>query len=184
MKRIEAIKTILDVLDDELVIHSNGFICRESFVTKDRPQNFYMIGSMGLACSIGLGVAINKPGKKVIVFDGDGSVLMSSGTLALTGTLQPENFYHFVFDNEVYGSTGNQPSLTSKINLDDIAKSSGYLNTFRVKEIEELKSITKKVLKLKGPVFVLVKINKECDHGIARVSHTPESIKTRFMAAI
>ena len=129
MKRIEAIETILNVLNDELVILANGMICRESFITKDRLQKFYMLGSMGLAPSIGLGIAINKPNKKVVIFDGDGNLLMNLGTLTLTGSLLPENVDHFVFDTEVYGSTGDQPTLTSTINLDKIAKASGYRNT-------------------------------------------------------
>lgn len=184
MKRIEAIETILNLLDDDLVIHANGMICRESFAAKDRLQNFYMLGSMGLASSIGLGIAINRPDKKVLIFDGDGSVLMNLGTLALIGTLLPDNLYHFVFDNEAYGSTGNQPTLTSKVNLDEIAKASGYVKTLRVKDIEELRLNTKECLKSKGPLFILIKINKECKNGIDRVPLRPESIKERFMTAM
>ncbi|MGR3179140.1 MAG: thiamine pyrophosphate-dependent enzyme [Candidatus Anammoxibacter sp.] len=184
MKRIEAIETILNVLDDELVILANGMICRESFITKDRLQNFYMLGSMGLAPSIGLGIAINQPNRKVVIFDGDGNLLMNLGTLALTGTLLPENFYHFVFDNEVYGSTGDQPTLTSKINLDKIAKASGYKMTLLIDNIEELQTQTVECLRSKGPVFVLVKISSECNNEIERVSHSPVEIKERFMRVV
>ncbi len=184
MKRIEALETVLNLLNDELVVHANGMICRESFVTKDRLQNFYMIGSMGLASSIGLGVAINKPDRKVVIFDGDGNVLMNMGALALIGTLRPENYYHFVFDNEAYGSTGNQPTLTSSVKLEDVAAACGYLKTLRVDNAEDLRVETEKCLKLKGPVFILVKINRESDKKIARVSHTPEAIKERFMSTM
>lgn len=184
MKRAEAIETILNVLDGELVIHANGMICRESFITRDRPQNFYMLGSMGLASSIGLGIAINRPNRKVIIFDGDGNLLMNMGTMALVGTLLPDNFYHFVFDNEVYGSTGNQPTLTSTIRLDRIAEACGYIKTLMVENVKELSVNAEECLKSKGPVFVLVKINRECENGIARVSHSPESIKERFMSII
>ncbi|MGR3218688.1 MAG: thiamine pyrophosphate-dependent enzyme [Candidatus Anammoxibacter sp.] len=184
MKRIEAIETILNVLDNELVILANGMICRESFITDDRPQNFYMLGSMGLAPAIGLGVALNKPSKKVVVFDGDGNLLMNLGTLTLTGTLLPENFYHFVFDNEVYGSTGDQPTLTSKIRLDKIAKAGGYKKTWLIDNVKELQTQTVECLKSKGPVFVLVKINNECNNEIERVSHSPVEIKERFMGVV
>ena len=184
MKRAEAIKTILTVLNDELVVHANGFICRESFVINDRPQNFYMIGSMGLAPSIGLGIAVNKPGRKVVIFDGDGNVLMNMGTLAQIGTLRPENFYHFVFDNEVYGSTGNQPTLTRTIELDKIARAAGYVRTYSLINSEDLRVVAEECLKIKGPVFILVKVNTECNTSIERVSHCPEEIKKRFMAVI
>ncbi len=184
MKRIEAIETILNILNDELVILANGMICRESFITKDRPQNFYMLGSMGMAPSIGLGVALNKPDKKVVIFDGDGNLLMNMGTLALTGTLLPENFYHIVFDNEVYGSTGDQPTISSKVNLDDIAKACGYKKTLRVDTVTGLQTQTADCLQSNGPVLILVKINSECDHDIARVSHSPEEIKERFMNVV
>ncbi len=184
MKRAEAIKTVLTVLSDELVVHANGLICRESFVINDRPQNFYMIGSMGLAASIGLGIAVSKPERKIVVFDGDGNVLMNMGTLAQIGTLCPENFYHFVFDNEVYGSTGNQPTLTNVIELEKVARASGYIKTYRAINSGELRVIAEECLKIKGPVFILVKVNTEYDKKIERVSHAPEEIKKRFMAVI
>ena len=84
------------------VVHANGFICRESFALIDRKANFYMIGSMGLASSIGLGVAMNKPEKKVIIIDGDGNVFMAVGTLAMIAAEAPENLIHVGIDNEVY----------------------------------------------------------------------------------
>ena len=74
MKGTEAFQELLPLIEDNVpVVHANGFICRESFALKDRKANFYMIGSMGLASSIGLGVAMYKPEKKVIIIDGDGN---------------------------------------------------------------------------------------------------------------
>ena len=91
MKGIDALEDIISLLDDQPVVHANGYICRESFQVKDRPENFYMIGSMGLASSIGLGVALSLPKKKVIVIDGDGNVLMSMGALAMIAASAPKN---------------------------------------------------------------------------------------------
>mgnify|MGYP000675218840 FL=1 len=102
MKGAEAFQELIPLIRDEPVVHANGFICRESFAQKDREANFYMIGSMGLASSIGLGVALCKPDKKVIIIDGDGNVLMAMGTLAMIAAEAPKNLIHVVIDNEVY----------------------------------------------------------------------------------
>jgi phosphonopyruvate decarboxylase len=110
ISRHEALAVALKQLGDEPVIHANGYICRESCALVDRPQNFYMLGSMGLASAIGLGLALARPGRPCVVFDGDGNLLMNLGVIATVGSLRPANFLHVVFDNEVDGSTGNQPS--------------------------------------------------------------------------
>ena len=108
MKGIEAFEEMISLLDDQPVVHANGFICRESFNVKDRRENFYMIGSMGLASAIGLGVALARPDKKTIIFDGDGNVFMAMGVLAMIAASAPKNLVHVTLDNEVYESTGSQ----------------------------------------------------------------------------
>src|SRR5207253_10041868 len=89
--RSRAIGAVLELLTDELVVVCNGFPSREAFALRDRPENFYMIGSMGSAPAIGLGLALAVPGRRVVVFDGDGNVLMALGTLATVGTVKPRN---------------------------------------------------------------------------------------------
>jgi len=143
-----------------------------------------MIGSMGHASSIGIGIALNKPGLPVFVFDGDGSALMSLGNFPLIGYLQPENFYHIIFDNEVYGSTGGQKTISSDINLADIAKSSGYRSTYKFTDPQELAENFRNVIKNKGPVCVLIKVKPGNLKGIARVSYTPEEIHKRFKSEL
>ena len=125
MKRHEAIKLVLDQLSDELVIIANGYPSRDAFNAKDRPQNFYMIGSMGLASPIALGVALAQPNRKVIVFDGDGNLLMSLGMLAQIASAKPANLVHIVFDNETYGSTGSQATVSGNVNLAKMAQFQG-----------------------------------------------------------
>ena len=95
-----------------LLISNIGFPSRELFAAKDRTENFYMLGSMGLASSIGLGLALARPERKVIVLDGDGSVLMNLGTLATIAHHAPENYLLVILDNCCYGSTGSQPTCT------------------------------------------------------------------------
>ncbi len=181
--RAQAMAAILELLSDEPVIICNGFPSREAFKIADRPTHFYMIGSMGVAAAIGLGVALSKPAKRVVVFDGDGNVLMGMGTLATVGSLQPKNFIHVVFDNEVYGSTGNQPTISNIVRLEQVAKAAGYANVERVREREDIVYEFKDLLKRDGPSMLLIKVN-ELAEDAGRVLLEPPEITQRFMKAI
>ncbi len=181
--RSRAIEAVMSLITDQLVIICNGFPSREAFHLADRPQNFYMIGSMGVAPAIGLGVALSKPEKKVIVLDGDGNVLMGMGTLATVGALRPKNFVHVVFDNEVYGSTGNQPTFSRVVRLDQVAKAAGYVNVERVREREDLVYEFKDMLAKEGPSMLLVKVTDQAD-DVGRVPLEPADITQRFKKAI
>ena len=121
MNRKEAMKIICDGINDEIIISANGFISRDLFSTLDKDSNFYMIGSMGLASSIGLGIAIKNPRRRIFVFDGDGNILMNLGSLVTIGSIQPRNFIHIIFDNHVHESTGGQPTTSNKIKISNIA---------------------------------------------------------------
>jgi sulfopyruvate decarboxylase subunit beta len=181
--RARAIGAVLELLTDQPVIICNGFPSREAFKLADRPTHFYMIGSMGVAPAIGLGVALAKPDKKVIVLDGDGNVLMGMGTLATVGALKPRNFIHVVLDNEVYGSTGNQPTISRVVRLEQVAKAAGYVNIERVLEREDLVYEFKDMLKKDGPSFLLVKATEQAE-DVDRVPLEPEEITRRFKKAI
>lgn len=181
--RSRAIEAVLGLLTDQPVIICNGFPSREAFKLRDRPTHFYMIGSMGVAPAIGLGVALVKPDKKVIVLDGDGNVLMGMGTLATIGALKPKNFIHVVLDNEVYGSTGNQPTFSRVVRLDQVAKAAGYVNVERVREREDLVYELKDMLGKDGPSFLLVKVTEQAE-DVDRVPLEPVEITQRFKKAI
>ncbi|SRR5581483_3683215 len=185
MKRNEAISCVLSLLKREVVVAANGMISREAHAARDRTSNFYMLGSMGLASSIALGIAVNKPSRKVVVLDGDGNVLMGLGALAMAGNSQPKNLVHFVFDNERYESTGGQPSISNKIDLDKIALASGYKQVFKVCTIAELKLASKHVLANDGLSFVVVKVSADDPKdGARRVSQSPIKIANRFIASV
>jgi sulfopyruvate decarboxylase subunit beta len=180
--RSRAIGAVLELLGDELVVICNGFASREAYAIRDRPGNFYMIGSMGVAPAIGLGVALAQPRRKVLIFDGDGNVLMGMGTLATIGALQPKNLVHIVFDNEVYGSTGNQPTISQVVRLDQVAKAVGYRKVERVRELEDLIYEAGVMLKEDGPSFLLVKVSELAD-DVGRVGIEPPAITERFRKA-
>ena len=181
--RARAMAAVVALLTDEPLVVCNGFPSREVFKLADRPGHFYMIGSMGVAPAIGLGVALAKPQKKVVVFDGDGNVLMGMGTLATVGALKPKNFIHVVFDNEVYGSTGNQPTISRVVRLDAVAKAAGYVNVERVLDREDLVYEFKDMLKKDGPSFLLVKVTEQSEDA-DRVLLEPPEITRRFIKAL
>ena len=115
MIRKEVMKIVLDHIDSQPIISANGFISRDLFELKEKNSNFYMIGSMGLASSIGLGVALKNPRKRIYVFDGDGNILMNLGSLVTIGYMRPKNIIHIIFDNQSHESTGGQPTASNKI---------------------------------------------------------------------
>jgi sulfopyruvate decarboxylase subunit beta len=180
MERIKAIETIVNQLDDELVVCNIGFPSRELYSVKDSPNHFYMLGSMGMASSIGLGLAMSQ-NRKVIVFDGDGSVLMNLGSLVTIYNQAPENLVLVVIDNECYGSTGSQCTYASTVNLGNVAKSIGFKNSFKFSESDEINFKT--VLESEGPVFVHLKV-KAGNADVPIIDMTPEEIIGRFMEGI
>ncbi|RZD43689.1 MAG: sulfopyruvate decarboxylase subunit beta [Thaumarchaeota archaeon] len=182
MIRKEVVKIISSHIGNTPIISANGFMSRDLFEVNDKESNFYMIGSMGLASSIGLGIALKNPKKQVFVFDGDGNILMNLGSLVTIGSLKPKNLVHIVFDNNSHESTGGQPTNSSKISLEKIAKGVNY-KVFVIKSKSKLISVLKDIKKLKGPVFLLVKISISEERS-KRVSWTPISIRNRLMKSL
>ena len=181
MIRKAAISTVVKKIGNHPIISANGFISRDLFEVCDKSSNFYMIGSMGLASSIGLGVALKNPRKSVFIFDGDGNVLMNLGSLTTIASQKPKNLIHIVFDNSVHESTGGQPTNSNFVNIEKIAKACNYNHTFMVRTENNLLKILDKIKKLKGPIMILVKIQQSKGKKSKRVNILPVDIKERFM---
>ena len=179
MIRKVAISTVVKKVGSHPIISANGFISRDLFEVCDKNSNFYMIGSMGLASSIGLGLALKNTKKKIFVFDGDGNILMNLGSLITIGIIKPKNLVHVIFDNSSHESTGGQPTATNKIQLSKIAKSANY-KVFQVKTKNQLAKIFQKIKLIPGPIMIIVKIEKG---GVIskRINIEPTKIKNRFM---
>ena len=178
MARYEAIKDIMEHVDEELVICNIGFPSRELYEIDDRSKNFYMIGSMGLASSIGLGLALTKPNKNIVVIDGDGSLLMNMGSLVTIFANNPSNLTWIVIDNGAYGSTGNQDTYTQMIDLVDVAKGVGFENSYNFEDIN-----LKDVMHNENASFVVYKT--EAGNSTAPIIDLdPITIKERFMKSI
>ncbi len=182
MIRKEAISIVVKKIGNRHIISANGFISRDLFEVCDKNSNFYMIGSMGLASSIGLGVALKNTKKKIFVFDGDGNILMNIGSLITIGTTKPENLVHIIFDNTSHESTGGQPTATDKIQLSKIAKSVNF-KVFQVKTKKQLVKILQKINLIPGPIMLIVKI--ENGRIISkRINIESTEIKNRFMRSL
>jgi phosphonopyruvate decarboxylase len=189
LSRFDALRGAVEALGREPVIHANGYVCRESFAVRDRPENFYMIGSMGLASSIALGLALARPERRTVVFDGDGNLLMNLGILpmvgggAAVGRDRPVNFIHVVFDNGIYGSTGGQLSPSRGVSLDAVAAACGYARAESVDSATGVARALSAALAADGPSFILVRVTAEERHA-PRIPYTPEEIRDRFRRAI
>lgn len=178
MARREAIEDIMKNIDDELVVCNIGFPSRELYDIKDRDENFYMIGSMGLASSIGLGLALARPDKKIIVIDGDGSLLMNMGSLVTVFAANPSNLTWIVIDNGAYGSTGNQDTYAQLLDLVSIAKSVGFKNSYDFNDID-----LKEIINSEDASFIV--FNTEAGNSSAPIIDlSPVEIKKRFMKSI
>ena len=189
ISRFEALRAAVAPLTAEPVVHANGYICRESFGVKDRPENFYMIGSMGMASAIGLGVALAVPDRSTVVFDGDGNLLMSLGILPMIGggpvmgRQRPANLVHVVFDNALYGSTGNQASPSRAVGLHRIARAAGYERSVAVAGADEIRDAVTTALRGGGPSFILARVTAE-EQPAPRIPYPPEEIRDRFRASL
>ena len=138
MKRLEALNAVYPQLDDCVVVTIMGAVAAELQSIGHKPNFFYLQHAMGLASSMGLGIALARPELKVVVFDGDGSLLMNLGGLTTLARYRPRNLTHVVFDNESLLSVGGFPTATSTgSNLAEIAAAAGVPKTETVSGVEE-----------------------------------------------
>src|SRR5439155_1247153 len=127
--RREALSAVLPHLDRALVFTTTGYVSRELFGLCDRAETFYMQGSMGHALALGLGTALSRRDRQVLVIDGDGAVLMHTGTCLTAGALAPPNLVHLILDNGAYESTGSQCTTSSTVDWWALGAAAGYRST-------------------------------------------------------
>jgi sulfopyruvate decarboxylase subunit beta len=138
MQRIEALRVVYADIENDIVVTIMGAVAAELYSLGHRKNFFYLQHAMGLASSMGLGLALSKPDKRVIVLDGDGSLLMNLGALTTLAWYAPKNLIHVVFDNQSLLSVGGFPTATSAgSDLAGIAQKSGYLETTTVRSVED-----------------------------------------------
>ncbi len=158
--RASAVKAVSEwIAPDTAVVATTGYISRELRAAFDRRENFYMLGSMGHAPAIGLGVALARSNEgEVVLLDGDGALLMHLGVLSMIGQQQPSHFVHVVLDNELYETTGGQTSLSGRVNLAEIATANGYRSAVRCDDIASFIVALRHARTAAGPHMLIVKI--------------------------
>ena len=185
MKRGDAIEKIMARMGcDDLVVSTTGFTSRELYNRCDRPGNFYVLGSMGSASMIGLGLALHHSRGKVIVLDGDGAALMRLQTLASIGHYQPPGLIHIVLDNAMYDSTGGQPTISPSVHFAELAQACSYASSVSLARPEDLDVVLNRCMKSPGPHFIHVKLLEGTDGKLGRPALTPLAIRDRFMAFV
>lgn len=183
ISRYQAIKSLVSVLDDEIVVSNIGIPSKELYHAGDRPLNFYMLGSMGLASAIGLGLA-EAQHRHVVVIDGDGSLLMNPNVLTQIAALQPSNLTVVAVNNGAYGSTGNQETLACGcIDLELMARGHGLQYTAKAHTGEELVAAYKKFKDENGPGFIDMVV-RPVNEPVGEIPLNPVEIKERFMEAV
>jgi len=136
---------------------------------------------MGCATSIANGIAISKEHKKVVIFDGDGAVLMQMGSLATVGHYHAKNLYHIIFDNNSYDSTGGQPTTANSVDFEKIAIGCSYQSAVTVKTKAELINAASNLRNVEGPHMIIVKVKNGSRKNLGRPTKTPIENKEEFM---
>lgn len=180
MNRKDILKSLINQCHDYPIIFTTGYTCREAYNISDRENHFYMVGSMGMVSSIGIGLAanINKP---VIVVDGDGSLLMNPSSLFSAVDLNVKNLIHIVLDNGTYDSTGGQTTISNNFDFGSVSRSIGYTDSTTVHTKKNFEAALKNSLnKINGPTMLSVKISNEKSTPGERIEIPLTEIYKRF----
>jgi thiamine pyrophosphate-dependent acetolactate synthase large subunit-like protein len=183
MTRLEATQALTEWFGANPVIASLGHPAYDLSATGDRDTYFYTWGSMGLASSIGVGLAMAQPDRRVVVLDGDGSLLMNLGSLATIGWVQPKNLVLIVWDNALYGTTGGQDTATAHgTDLAAAARAMSVSSAVTVGSIDELTGAASRTGSTPGPHVIIAKVTESAPGSKPTLDYV--GIKRRFMAAI
>ena len=187
LKREEAVETIVQYADRDIIVSTTGKTSRELFEIRERNQqshayDFLTVGSMGHSSSIALGIALNKPEKTVWCIDGDGAVLMHMGSMTVIGSKKPENLIHVVINNGSHESVGGMPTVAETVNLPAVAKACNYSSVFSVSSKEELETVLVSLAEQPKPVFLEIKSAIGSRSDLGRPTTTPVENKESLMA--
>lgn len=189
MSREAAIGHILAASGNDLVVSTTGKASREVYELREvrghgHGHDFLTVGSMGHSSSIALGIALQKPDRRVWCLDGDGAAIMHLGALALIGANRPANLIHIVLNNEAHESVGGMPTVAGKLDLSGIAKACGYPCALSADNPEGLKKALKTAREGKQLTFIEVKCALGARTDLGRPTTTPQENKAAFMAGL
>lgn len=166
MSREEAIqKVTASIESNACIVSTTGMISRELFeyrtaMNEAHERDFLTVGSMGHASQIALGIALQRPERRVYCFDGDGASIMHMGNMAITASMKCKNYVHVVFNNGAHDSVGGQSTVGLKIDLCTVAQALGYQATYSVDTMDELESKLDEIKNVKGPILLQVCVKK------------------------
>ena len=186
MVREEIIEHIVNVTGEDPIISTTGKASRELFEIRansnqSHKYDFLTVGSMGHTSSIALGVAINKPDKKVWCIDGDGSVLMHMGSMAVVGSNNPKNLVHIVINNGAHETVGGMPTVATNMDLIKIADACGYSYAVSVDNFKDLDTELEKVKSLNELCFIEIMCSIGAREDLGRPTTTALENKENFM---
>ena len=173
---LQAVQRAVEARD--IVIATTGYTGRELYACEDRHNQLYVVGSMGCASSIGLGLAWARPDRRVVVLDGDGAMLMRLGALATLAYEQPANLVHVLLDNEAHESTGGQATVAHSMDLAGVARACGYTSVTRVLTAARLEALVAD--RRPGLRFVHLKTRPGVPEGLPRPKVTPREVAGRI----
>jgi len=166
-----------------VVLASTGFCGRELYAIDDRPNQFYMVGSMGCVTPLALGLALSRPDLRVVALDGDGAALMRLGAFATIGAYAPPNLWHLLIDNSAHDSTGGQATVSGQVSFAGIAASSGYASAFETEDVEQIGAWLECPTR-NGPQFACVLTRTGTAADLPRPSIGPIDVKRRLIQHI
>jgi len=173
--------TLAAIPETAAVIATTGKCGRELFTLADRKQHLYLVGSMGCASAVGLGVALNVS-NPVVVLDGDGAALMKMGNLATIGAYGPGNLVHVVLDNGVHDSTGGQPTVSRSVNFAAVAAASNYRTAAECDDVRGVEGAVRAALRSPGPHFIRAHVRPGSLEKLGRPTVAPVAVADRFRA--
>ncbi len=188
LSREEAMQLVVDHLQtDDMVVSTTGKLSRELFEYREAKQqghgnDFLTVGSMGHSSSIALGIALERPERRIICMDGDGAFIMHTGALGIVASMHPKNYYHILFNNNAHESVGGQPTIGYSLDAVAIAKASGYKHALRASTHDEILAALKQMEQLEGPVLVELRVKIDSRDNLGRPTTTPVQNKQAFMA--
>ncbi len=179
--RAQALQHIVDATPESsaVVVATTGYTSRELCAIADRASQLYVVGSMGCASSVGLGVSLASPGVRVVVVDGDGAALMRMGAIATLGRYGRDNLVHIVLDNGMHESTGGQPTLSGSVSFAVVAAACGYAPALEGDDLAVLDTVLDPTA-AGGPRFAALKIRPGVEREPPRPKLSPEQVRARF----
>ena len=188
LSREQAMKLVVDHLRaDDIIVSTTGKLSRELFEYRESKQqghghDFLTVGSMGHSSSIALGIALEKPNRRVFCFDGDGAFIMHTGALGIVASMNPRNFFHILFNNNAHESVGGQPTIGYELDAVTMAKASGYKQALRATTREEMIAALQQLETTEGPVLLELRVKIDSREDLGRPTTTPIQNKDALMS--